>query len=97
MVLREKEETKQDNMPFTKFLFSYIKKVKKCSEKDDFRFDDLIEFLETLKMIQENDIVSEELTFYGLPTDDNHKDESVKMREVCAFLIEFCQDIQSKG
>ena len=34
LVTKEKEETNPKNMPFTRFIFTYIMKVKKCCEKD---------------------------------------------------------------
>ena len=72
-------------------------KVKKCCEKDEFHFEDWYTFLETLKMIEQDENVREELIFDGLPTKDERKDQSTDIIGVCNFLIEYSKEIRKLG
>ena len=78
----------------TLFLFTYIKKVQKWYEKDNFEYKDWLSYLDVLKMVSSHESI-EEMEFEGSP--DGEKGETLKLEQVLKIMKYVSLQIEMKN
>ena len=95
LVTREHDENKYEEMPMTTFLFTFIKKAQKCQEKDEFSYQDWLDYLEALKAVTHHSVT--ELEFPPPPDSKKGKSETFQLLDVLETMKKISKDIECTG